>query len=169
MPLSDPADVLLAHGRWATGNMLNACAALTPDQFHQRFDMGPGSLHDTMTHVLAATRGWTDMLRGDMQPGKTPRPRLDDGEQRTAEQLIELHTTVADEFEQIVRAHPLDDMASGERGGRAYAFPRGGVLTHVTTHAMHHRAQCINMLRRLGVEQLPPSSVVEWMIMVNTA
>jgi uncharacterized damage-inducible protein DinB len=30
------------------------------------------------------------------------------------------------------------------------------------THGMHHRAQCLNMLRRLGVQPLPPSSVAEW-------
>jgi uncharacterized damage-inducible protein DinB len=36
------------------------------------------------------------------------------------------------------------------------------VLTHVTTHGMHHRAQCLNMLRQLGVTPLPPSSVTEW-------
>jgi hypothetical protein len=33
---------------------------------------------------------------------------------------------------------------------------------------MHHRAQCLNLLRRLGVEKLPPSSVLEWMMMVDT-
>ena len=27
---------------------------------------------------------------------------------------------------------------------------------------MHHRAQCLNMLRQLGVTPLPPSSVAEW-------
>jgi uncharacterized damage-inducible protein DinB len=28
---------------------------------------------------------------------------------------------------------------------------------------MHHRAQCINMLRQLGVTPLPNSSVADWM------
>jgi uncharacterized damage-inducible protein DinB len=41
---------------------------------------------------------------------------------------------------------------------------RGGVITHVATHGMHHRAQCLNMLRQLGVTPLPKSSVVEWMV-----
>ena len=35
-------------------------------------------------------------------------------------------------------------------------------LTHITTHGTHHRAQCLNMLRQLGVTPLPPSSVAEW-------
>ena len=39
--------ILLAQNRWATRNLIEICAALTKDQFHRRFDMGPGSLHDT--------------------------------------------------------------------------------------------------------------------------
>ena len=37
-----------------------------------------------------------------------------------------------------------------------------GVITHIATHGTHHRAQCLNMLRRLGVHPLPQSSVAEW-------
>jgi uncharacterized damage-inducible protein DinB len=32
----------------------------------------------------------------------------------------------------------------------------------VATHGVHHRAQCLNMLRHLGVKPLPLSSVAEW-------
>jgi uncharacterized damage-inducible protein DinB len=35
---------------------------------------------------------------------------------------------------------------------------------HVATHGMHHRAQCLNMLRQLGVNPLPPISVLEWIL-----
>jgi uncharacterized damage-inducible protein DinB len=48
------------------------------------------------------------------------------------------------------------------RDGRTVHMTRGAVLTHVTTHGMHHRAQCLNMLRHLGLSPLPPSSVTEW-------
>jgi len=39
---------------------------------------------------------------------------------------------------------------------------RGTVVAQVTTHGVHHRAQCLNMLRRLDITPLPPSSVAEW-------
>ena len=39
---------------------------------------------------------------------------------------------------------------------------RGATIVHVTTHGTHHRAQCLNILRQLGVTPLPPSSVAEW-------
>ena len=90
---SDPVEILLTHNRWATGSLLEACAALPDEQFHRSFDMGPGSLHDTMTHILGAMRGWGDMLAGREQ-----RPRLD-GEKRTPRQLLELLDEIADDLE----------------------------------------------------------------------
>jgi uncharacterized damage-inducible protein DinB len=48
------------------------------------------------------------------------------------------------------------------RGGRTLQFTRGAVVMQVTTHDVHHRAQCLNVLRQSGVAPLPPSSVAEW-------
>ena len=158
MPTSNPLDVLIAHNHWATRQILTACAALTPEQFHRRFEMGPGSLHDTTTHMLAAQRAWTDMLAG-----RPERPRLE-GTQRTPAELLALLDEIATDFAATAKAHPLDELVTRSRGGKTYSFPLGGVLTHVTTHGMHHRAQCLNMLRHVGVSPLPASSVVEWMI-----
>ena len=159
MPQSNPLDILLTHNRWANTQVLNACAPLTPEQFHQRFDIGPGSLHDTTTHILGAMRGWSDMLAG-----REPRVRLEEG-RRTVPELLALHEDIAQELDDLAAAHPLDEIVSAERGGRSYSFTRGGVLTHVTTHGMHHRAQCLNMLRALDAAPLPPTSVLEWMLM----
>ena len=58
---------------------------------------------------------------------------------------------------------PLEEMVTRRtRDGKILQLTRGAVLGQVTTHGMHHRAQCLNMLRRLGVQPLPPSSVAEW-------
>jgi uncharacterized damage-inducible protein DinB len=53
------------------------------------------------------------------------------------------------------------------RDGRTISMMRSAVIAHVATHGMHHRAQCLNMLRQLGVKPLPPSSVAEWAWMVE--
>jgi uncharacterized damage-inducible protein DinB len=148
--------------RWATANVLDACAGLSRDQFHRPFDMGPGSLHATTTHILGSTRAW-----GDMLAGRGLRERLESGGDRSASELRALVDPICDALEDAVRAHPLDGPVTGERGGRSYTFTRGAVLTHVTTHGMHHRAQCLNMLRQIGIEKLPHAAVVEWMLMVD--
>jgi putative acetyltransferase len=38
----------------------------------------------------------------------------------------------------------------------------GGAIAHVVTHSMHHRAQLLQMLRRLGVNALPEGDVLSW-------
>lgn len=123
--------------------------------------MGVGSLHKTIAHLLGAMRGWTDMLAE-----REVRERLET-QQLTFDQIAAMAGEIADEFEAVVRAHPLDGIATGSRGGRTFSFARGAVLTHVTTHGMHHRAQALNMLRQLGVAKLPPSAVLEWMLMAD--
>src|SRR4051794_4166830 len=83
MPQSTPLKILLDHNHWATKELLTTCATLTPDQFHQKFEIGPGSLHDTLTHIIGATRAWTETLAQS-----TPRPRLEtDHQQRTPQDL----------------------------------------------------------------------------------
>ena len=162
MPSSNPIEILLEHDRWATWNMIDVCATLTPEQFHQPFEIGPGSLHDTTTHILGAMRGW-----GDLLAGREFRPRLE-GTQRSVPELLSLLEEVTTDFTAIAKAHPLDGLVTRVRDGKSYTFTRGGVITHVTTHGMHHRAQCLNMLRQLGVTPLPQSSVLQWMLTADS-
>lgn len=160
MARTNPPDVLLAHNRWANAQLIDACEDLTVEQFHQQFDMGCGSLHDTITHILAAMRAWTDVLHE-----REVRMRLE-GERRSLDQLRTLAEEIADAFDAATKLGPHDGVVRPERGGRTFPFSRGGILTHVTTHGVHHRAQCLNMLRQLGVEpeKLPNPAVLQWMI-----
>ncbi len=168
MPTFNPTDILLAHDRWATSQLIRACEPLTREEFHAEFDMGLGSLHDTLRHMLGAMRGWTDMLKGEYRPGGNPRPRIETEGEFTPSALLDAHTSIYDEFESQVRAGSLDDAIEGTRNGKDYAFARGAILTHVTTHGMHHRAQSLNMLRRLGKDGALPVSVVEWTLTTAT-
>jgi uncharacterized damage-inducible protein DinB len=161
MPKSDPTEILLAHDKWATQQILNSCASLSKEQFHQRFDMGPGSLHDTTTHIAGAMHGWADLLAG-----REFRPRPE-GTQRSIPELLSLLEEVTADFSASAKAHPVDGLVTRTRDGKSYTFSRGGVITHVTTHGMHHRAQCLNMLKQLGVTPLPQSSVLQWMLTID--
>ena len=159
MPESDLLQILLSHDRWATAQLLDACGKLPADAFHQRFEIGPGSLHDTLAHMIAAMRTWTQSLAGQ-EPG----PRIDaDGQRRTADQLRALLEAGHRDFAAEARKPGTSLMVTRRlRDGRTLQLTRGAVLGQVLTHGTHHRAQCLNMLRRLGVTPLPPSSVAEW-------
>ena len=160
MPASDPATILLAHDRWATRAIIDRCRALSDEQFHWAFEMGVGSLHDTLAHMLGALQGW-----GHLLAGREPRAWLETEGPFSCDRLAALLDELSDDF--AAHAPPAMDPAevvSGERGGKTWSFTRGAVLTHVTTHGMHHRAQCVNMLRQLGDEGPWKVSVVEWVL-----
>ncbi len=156
MPVSNPLDILLAHDHWATRNVLDACARLTEQQFHQPFEMGPGSLHATLSHIIWGMRLWTDILH--QRPVREP----EDNQRWTVPQMLMRLDASAAELGEAARAKPLDALITRDRFGKTWKHTRGEVVTHITTHAVHHRAQCLNMLRRLGVSPLPESSVMEW-------
>src|SRR5262249_41880299 len=122
-------------------------------------DIGPGSLHDTLTHVVGAMRTWTDTLTGG-----EPRPRLEgDGQHRAPEQIRALLDESCNELATEARRRPLDEMVTRRLPDRrTVRVPRGAVLVPVRTHGRHHRAQCLSMLKQSGVKPLPPSSVTEW-------
>lgn len=157
MPTSSPMVILLKHDHWATRNIIDACAALPPEAIHQRFHMGPGSLHDTLVHIIGAIRAWTDVLHQ-----RDLRPRPEQGPKLTPPQIRALLDESCEQLATIAMSHPVEESVTRTRDGKTYAFNRGVVVTHVTTHGMHHRAQCLNMLRQLGVNPLPKSSVTEW-------
>jgi uncharacterized damage-inducible protein DinB len=158
MATSNPLDIQLEHDQWATTQILRACEGLSNDQFARKFEIGPGSLQATLTHMIAAKKTWTDTLMG-----RPPTPRIDQtGAVYSPAQLVELHQQSGDEFMAVARKHALDEIVKRTREGKEFSFTRGVVITHVTTHGMHHRAQCLNMLRHLGVKPLPMSSVAEW-------
>ena len=112
MPESDPLTILLAHSQWATRQILEASQKLTSDQFHQRFEMGPGSLHDTTTHIVGSMKLLTQVLAG-----QTPGPRLEqDGQRRSPQELIALLDSISIDF------------ASEARACRSIKWSRGRVM-----------------------------------------
>jgi uncharacterized damage-inducible protein DinB len=160
MPSSDILQILLSHDQWATQQILETCAKIPSEQFHQRFDMGPGSLHDTIAHIIGAMQTWTQTLAGQ-RPGT--QQRIDeDGKRRTPQELVSVLEIVVKDFKAQANRLPLSETVTRERNGKTFQFTRAAVLAHVATHGMHHRAQCLNMLKQLGVKPLLPSSVSEW-------
>lgn len=156
MAASNPLDILLAHNHWATRSLLDGCAGLSAEQFHRKFEMGLGNLHGTFAHVIGAMQIWIDVLHQ-----RTTRP-ISDGKTRTVPEYLMLLDATCAELDEVIRAHPLEGVVSRVREGKTYKYTRGAILTHVTTHGMHHRAQALNMMRHLGVSPLPQSSVAEW-------
>ena len=184
-----PLNILLQHDHWATGQLLAACAPLTPAQFHQRFEMGLGSLHNNIVHTIGAKLRWADRIAqrniAASIEGAWPTHIFTDAAanpptlgangkpEYTLAQLSSLELTA----HQAITAVAADAARGGTLGkvlpipladGRTYYLSPAGALAHVATHGVHHRAQSINMLRQIykplgkDAPKLPMSSVMEW-------
>lgn len=159
-------DRMLGHDAWATRLLLERCRDLTPAQYTRKFPMGPGTVHDAMLHVVAAMGRWADRI-GD----RPLRPSLED-EGRTwtpdeiSAKLDEFAADLAAVAEQVTRENRVNEMMEVRIRGyeKPFHFTRGTAIMHVTTHGVHHRAQVLNMLRHLGLEDLPDVDAVEWEI-----
>jgi len=73
--------------------LLERCRPLTRDQFHQRFEIGLGSLHDNLTHVGEVMRRWADRIDGrPLRPalaGIPGRPDIQhEAKERTPDELL---------------------------------------------------------------------------------
>ena len=171
---SDPLAILLEHNRWATGQLLDLCGRLTPAQFHQRFPIGLGSLHDNLTHIIGAMRRWADRISGaPLRPSieRLPAHKSNipsEPRDRTPAELRQLLEEAHLQLKNVAETYRSDlaqtiDITFGQK---TYTFTRGVALTHALVHGTHHRAQCLNMLRSLSVpglsDQLPDIDVVDW-------
>ena len=158
----DLLDRLLAHDTWTTRRLLDLADGLTEEQLDRDFDLGHRSVRATLLHVVRNVEVWADLMAGAAvreNPESTPAGRSVAGlrarHERAAADLAALARSVAERQGWDERwIDGLDDPPAE----KTY----GGAIAHVITHSMHHRAQLIHMLRRLGVAAVPEGDVLGW-------
>lgn len=169
---TDPYEILLGHNRWANAEVLRRCESLVPEQFHERFDIGPGSLHDTMSHVIGAIFRWSDRIEGvTLRPsieGRKPGDHDSPMTRRTPGELLVLNVQACEGFARVVRTmkegQHLGEVRTWTFGEESFQFTVAAAIIHVTNHGMHHRAQCMNMLKRLGRPVNADLDELEWQV-----
>lgn len=146
--------VMLDHNAWATRVLIESCRDLSDEQFHQKFDIGVGSLHDTLRHVVGAMLRWADRI------GERPlRTTIEDGPLLRVDALLALLHQADAELralaESLERADGWNTTINFPNGvGGEFAFSKAAAIVHVLTHGAHHRAQAVHIRRRLGLAPL---------------
>jgi uncharacterized damage-inducible protein DinB len=168
----EPIDVLLKHDEWATRRILEISLALSDDEFDQAFGIGPGSLRATLLHILTRYSFWADTIAERGASEKPARPRL--GLRSSARAMLDALAPAAADFRSVAN----EAMRSGAHAivkpawSRVPVITKGAAIVHMCTHAMHHRAQCLIMLRRLGradiIEAADNIGTAEWQSEVET-
>src|SRR5262245_1378331 len=162
------------HRAWVNGNLLRAAEQLNEEQLHRSFPIGQGSIWQSLLHLLAAEFVWLEallgnddpLLRGDL-PRQIPGNQLGEGGIRSLAELRREWAALQQRWDQYLAQHSpasLDELVhkfSTSYGlGKRSATRRLDVLLHVCTHAQYTTAQVVNMLRHLGVSELPETMLI---------
>jgi uncharacterized damage-inducible protein DinB len=137
------------HNDWATRKLLEEAASCTDAELDRPFELfatGFATLRATLGHLQEVERLWLDRWQERAAAAPAARPSL---------------AAIRERWEETAAARAaflggLPPDAGGRRlegvtsAGEPFALPLGDTMLHVTNHGVHHRAQAIAMLRRLG-------------------
>lgn len=148
---------LLGHDAWTTRQLLLRCKELNDEQMNRNFEIGAKSLRETLHHIVAAMESHTDFLYGRSAPeaGRNG---------QTVDEMLQRLTTIAKDFAgfalKMERDRSEDELIVHPRNGNRRTA--GGVVAHIITHGMHHRAQVLFILEQLGVEDILEGDALGW-------
>lgn len=151
---------MLKHDAWTTARLLDCSNELSDEHLDQRFDLGHGSVRATTIHIIGNVYTWCDL----MNAAKVPSPDL--AVNCSVKSLREHHDIASHRLyklgRDVVDQGHLDDtfIDTLENPPRHKSFGAG--LLHLATHSMHHRAQLLFMLKRIGVQNLPEGDALSW-------
>jgi uncharacterized damage-inducible protein DinB len=150
--LLDHLQDLYDYNYWAWDRILNACEALTPEQFLETSDYPHGGLRDTLVHAFFAEWLWRRRCMGESpQTGE----KLIDPADYPDLASLRLAWTKEEQAMQAYLQTLTEDLLAGTlkyktTKGDPYEDSMLGILTHVVFHGMQHRAEAAQMLTRLG-------------------
>jgi uncharacterized damage-inducible protein DinB len=156
----DLLDRLLGHDRWTTAQLLERCRELRAEQWIEPFDLGHQTLAATFQHMIGNVRAWADLM------AERAVQHFADEAVSAADDLIAQWQTAYESFATLART--ISDQG---RWDASYldvldAPPRpktfGGTIAHVITHNMHHRAEVIHILTRLGLKNVLEGDMLSW-------
>ncbi|HVN55279.1 MAG TPA: DinB family protein [Anaerolineaceae bacterium] len=153
----DLLDRLLGHDAWTTRQLLLACQGLPDEALDREFEIDHRSLRKTFVHMIRNLEMWTDLLheRPLREPGGESIPVL-------LERLSAASREFADLSRQIAREGRWDDSFLDVLDQPPQPKTFGGAIGHVITHDMHHRAQVMFLMEKVGIKDHIEGDLLSW-------
>lgn len=142
---------LFQYNLWADHRTLDACAALTNEQFTRHLGSSFGSVRDTVAHLYGAEWLWNERFQGRLPSGLPPasvypdlsavRAKLEEMDHYYIDFVSNL---TPQDLERIIHYKNL--------AGEQCSDPLCQILHQLTNHATYHRGQVVTLLRQLGAK-----------------
>jgi uncharacterized damage-inducible protein DinB len=156
----DLLDRLLGHDLWTTQQLLLLCRGLTDEQLDRNFDIGHRTLRATLSHIVRNIEVWSDLM-SDQPVREDPGP-LGRSVLALASRLDVAGADLARVARAVAQRDGWDETWVDHLDSPPTEKTYGGAIAHVVTHSMHHRAQMLYLLRRVGVQGVPEGDVFSW-------
>jgi uncharacterized damage-inducible protein DinB len=139
----------LRYSDWANDQLLHAAGGLSDVQLDQPFEMGPGSLRRTLLHIWAGESVWLERWKGKAE---TPWP--DESERVSIaaldERFRDTWTRRTAWLDALANTKLAESVVYRDSKESRFSAALGDMMLQMCLHSHHHRAQAVNMLRRLG-------------------
>ena len=145
----------IAHSVWALGELIRHAQALPGGAVDQNLGIGPGSLRENLVHTLEAMVYFGENFAGrefdparyaDVERCSKPERGMDGPRELLDIAAARLREGMVGACENGVPEKVLWPNAEGGW------LPGATAIAQVFDHSTLHRAQCVNMLKRLGVD-----------------
>lgn len=144
---------LIDYGRWSNAQLLAASASLTNEQLDSPFEMGRGNLRRTLMHIWAGESVWLARMSG-----KSETPWPDESQPISVSELTQRFEVLWHQIDAFLDSLKEDDLSRvlpyRDSLGGLFDASLWDMWLQFINHSVHHRAQAVNMLRRIGAS--PP-------------
>jgi len=157
----DDLSLLVEYNYWARDRLLEAVAALTPEQFTRPLGSSFSSVRDTIAHICDAESIWLTRWSGGQRQGFQNPDRIADlaaaraewtALERRMRQFLDMLGA-----EGVNRTIAYKDMSGAEQSGAYWQM-----LQHVVNHGSYHRGQVTTLLRQLGAAPPQPMDLIAY-------
>ena len=145
---------LFDYNYWARDRQLEACAALTEEQFLRPMGNSFSSVRDTLAHLIYAEWVWLERWLGrsptqaDRQEVAAERfPTLASVRERWSVLEGNMRSYLTELDEETLKRPLAYTNWKGER----WTYPLWKTMFHVANHQTYHRGQITTLLRQLGM------------------
>jgi uncharacterized damage-inducible protein DinB len=129
-----------AYNNWANDIILDTCARLTAERFHQPAGASFDSVHHTLVHTMGGQWIWLSRWQGI-----SPKTMLDPAEFSTLADIRDHWAAIERDTQGFVAS--LNDAALNQTityrntSGQTFSYPLWQLMAHQVNHATQHRSE----------------------------
>lgn len=150
-----------AYNIWANRLVLKTLKSLPAGLLHTEVAGSFSSLFQTVLHMLDAEAIWWQRMRlidQPVVPSNQPIESLEKLEEKLIKQNVQWQNWIAEAPPHALTHEFFYHNSKKER----YKQPVYQVLLHLFNHGSYHRGQLVNILRQLGITQIPQTDFIVW-------